>query len=69
MHSDQASNVFVILKSVHEQILKMASTRPVALVIGASRGMGRQIAIGLAGEGYTGEIMIGSYNYNSKADH
>jgi NAD(P)-dependent dehydrogenase (short-subunit alcohol dehydrogenase family) len=36
----------------------MASTKPVALVIGASRGMGRQIAIGLAGEGYTGKITI-----------
>ncbi|KAH0008409.1 short chain dehydrogenase, partial [Aureobasidium melanogenum] len=31
----------------------MLNTKPVALVIGASRGMGRQIAIGLAGEGYT----------------
>ncbi|KAI4719126.1 short chain dehydrogenase [Aureobasidium sp. EXF-10727] len=31
----------------------MTSTKPVALVIGASRGMGRQIAIGLAEQGYT----------------
>jgi len=38
----------------------MANRKPVALVIGASRGMGRQIAIGLAGEGYTGEMMIGA---------
>ena len=38
----------------------MASTKPVALVIGASRGMGRQMAIGLAGEGYTGEMIEGA---------
>ncbi|KAK6004205.1 hypothetical protein QM012_009055 [Aureobasidium pullulans] len=31
----------------------MPNIKPVALVIGASRGMGRQIAISLAGEGYT----------------
>ncbi|KAH0372760.1 short chain dehydrogenase, partial [Aureobasidium melanogenum] len=33
--------------------LSMSNTKPVALVIGASRGMGRQIAISLAEEGYT----------------
>jgi len=33
----------------------MANTKPVAVVVGASRGMGRQIAIGLSQEGYTGE--------------
>ncbi|KAG9583204.1 hypothetical protein KCU97_g10738, partial [Aureobasidium melanogenum] len=33
--------------------LNMLKTKSVALVIGASRGMGRQIAISLAGEGYT----------------
>ncbi|KAI4762876.1 short chain dehydrogenase [Aureobasidium sp. EXF-3400] len=39
----------------------MASTRPVALVIGASRGMGRQIAIGLAEEGYTDPEKLSSF--------
>lgn len=34
----------------------MPSDRPVALVVGASRGIGRQIAIDLADEGgYAGE--------------
>jgi short-subunit dehydrogenase len=47
----------------------MSSTKPVALVIGASRGMGRQIAIGLAEDGYTGEMMIRSFIYNSRNDH
>jgi hypothetical protein len=34
----------------------MSSIQPVALVIGASRGIGRQIAIGLAENGYTGTL-------------
>jgi NAD(P)-dependent dehydrogenase (short-subunit alcohol dehydrogenase family) len=33
-----------------------SNTRQVALVIGASRGIGRQIAIDLAKEGYAGEL-------------
>jgi NAD(P)-dependent dehydrogenase (short-subunit alcohol dehydrogenase family) len=47
----------------------MASTKPVALVIGASRGMGRQIAIGLAGEGYTGKMIIQRFLNDSRNDH
>lgn len=31
------------------------STKQVALVVGASRGIGRQIAIGLAKDGYAGK--------------
>jgi NAD(P)-dependent dehydrogenase (short-subunit alcohol dehydrogenase family) len=33
----------------------MAEQKPVALVVGASRGIGRQIAIDLAKNGYEGE--------------
>jgi NAD(P)-dependent dehydrogenase (short-subunit alcohol dehydrogenase family) len=32
-----------------------SDTRPVALVIGASRGIGRQVAIDLGKDGYAGE--------------
>lgn len=32
------------------------TTKPVALVVGASRGIGRQVAIDLAANGYAGEI-------------
>jgi len=46
----------------------MASTKPVALVIGASRGMGRQIAIGLAGEGYAGKTIMRALSTVSRAD-
>ena len=31
------------------------NTRPVALVIGASRGIGRQVAIDLGKDGYAGK--------------
>ena len=34
------------------------SSKPVALVVGASRGIGRQIAIDLAINGYTGTLYI-----------
>lgn len=36
--------------------LRTPDGKPVALVIGSSRGMGRQIAISLAEEGYTGKM-------------
>lgn len=41
-------------------------TKPVALVVGASRGMGRQIAISLAEEGYTGKINIKASIYSQE---
>jgi hypothetical protein len=37
-------------------ILKMGSEKQVALVVGASRGIGRQVAIDLAKNGYHGEL-------------
>jgi NAD(P)-dependent dehydrogenase (short-subunit alcohol dehydrogenase family) len=36
----------------------MASKQQVALVVGASRGIGRQVAIDLATEGYAGKWNI-----------
>lgn len=32
----------------------MSSSQPVALIMGASRGIGRQVAIDMARNGYTG---------------
>lgn len=46
---------------------RVPNGKPVALVIGASRGMGRQIAIGLAGEGYTGKTSIGDSIYSDQS--
>lgn len=37
----------------HQQTLQMSS-KPVALVVGASRGIGRQVAIDIAANGYRG---------------
>lgn len=39
------------------------TTQQVALVVGASRGIGRQIAIDLAKEGYAGKDMASIYTY------
>ena len=36
------------------------TTRQVALVVGGSRGIGRQIAIDLAKDGYAGELRLTS---------
>ncbi len=36
----------------------MASPQPVALVVGASRGIGRQIAIDLAKNSYKGMFLL-----------
>lgn len=36
---------------------KMSGSKPVAIVIGASRGIGRQVAIDLAKNGYAGEFV------------
>lgn len=59
----------------------MGSTKFVALVIGASRGIGRQIAIDLAKDGYSGislhsfaidMVIITKYPHNShrhRQDH
>jgi NAD(P)-dependent dehydrogenase (short-subunit alcohol dehydrogenase family) len=40
----------------------MVSSKPVAIIVGASRGIGRQIAIDLAKNGYAGQ-------YCSKNEH
>jgi NAD(P)-dependent dehydrogenase (short-subunit alcohol dehydrogenase family) len=34
----------------------MGADKPVALVVGASRGIGRQVAIDLARDGYAGKV-------------
>lgn len=39
----------------------MTSSKPVAIVVGASRGIGRQVAIDLAKAGYAGKIVFESY--------
>lgn len=36
----------------------MAIEKPVALVVGASRGIGRQVAVDLASHGYAGESRV-----------
>jgi NAD(P)-dependent dehydrogenase (short-subunit alcohol dehydrogenase family) len=41
-------------RSRRELLFKMVSEQSVALVVGASRGIGRQVAIDLAKNGYTG---------------
>jgi NAD(P)-dependent dehydrogenase (short-subunit alcohol dehydrogenase family) len=44
----------------------MTSNKPVALVVGASRGIGRQIAIDLAKNGYKGML---TFQHMLKARH
>lgn len=39
----------------------MSSQQSVALVVGASRGIGRQVAVDLSGDGYAGEILLLQY--------
>lgn len=43
----------------------MAESKPVALVVGASRGIGRQIAIDLARNGYAGTQSLPNSPYHS----
>lgn len=44
----------------------MVATRNVALVVGASRGIGRQIAIDLAKNGYAGMSIINNNGLDRK---
>ena len=39
----------------------MVSNKPVALIVGASRGIGRQVAIDIASNGYAGSYNILQY--------
>ena len=41
----------------------MSSRKPVALVVGASRGIGRQIAVDLASNGYAGAYLYQQNNH------
>ena len=51
----QRTSVFFFFFSFLALLIMSTNTRQVALVIGASRGIGRQIAIDLARNGYAGE--------------
>lgn len=45
---------FQITNLLVKQLSTMVSKKPVALVVGASRGIGRQVAVDLARNGYAG---------------
>jgi hypothetical protein len=52
----QLTQNLILSKTVSPSTVTMpTNTPPVALVIGASRGIGRQVAIDLGKDGYAGE--------------
>ena len=48
--------------------IAMASEKQVAIVVGSSRGIGRQIAVDLAKNGYSGELSDSKVKVVSSAE-